>query len=69
MKAIDIIHAMDELIKQHGDDTEVIVAWWEADAFDMEQGSQAWLDACAKADDKHDWSSTHDDLTYTIENA
>ncbi len=44
----------------------VILAWWEADAFGRKD-DEAWGEMCDVFDDKMDWSGTHDDIATMIE--
>ena len=44
----------------------VVLAFWTADAFDMKEGGD-WAAATEVADDM-DWSRTHEDIKYAIEN-
>ena len=43
-----------------------MLAFWTADAFDMKEGGD-WAAATEVADDM-DWSRTHEDIKYAIEN-
>jgi hypothetical protein len=44
----------------------VIVAWWEADAFGRKD-DDTWAEMCDVFDDKMDWSGTHDDIQTLID--
>lgn len=43
----------------------VIMAWWESDSFGRPDDDK-WAEVCDFVDDKMDWSNTHDDLAYLI---
>lgn len=44
----------------------VIIAWWNADQFGRED-DEAWEHDADVVERKHDWSSTHDDLSMTLD--
>jgi len=67
MKVKDAIKWLQGYINKHGEDTELIVAWWDADAFGMEQDSEEWLGMVEILDYKMDWSRTHEDMEMTYQ--
>lgn len=44
----------------------ILVAWWEADAFDRVD-DEAWEHAAELVERKFDWSGTHNDLAATLD--
>ena len=67
MEVKNAIKWLQEIIDKHGEDTELIIAWWDAEAFGMEQGSEEWLDMVEIIDSHMDWSMTHETIQMTNE--
>ena len=55
MKVKDAIEWLQGYINIYGEDTELIVAWWDAEAFGMEQDSEEWLQMVEILDNKMDY--------------
>jgi hypothetical protein len=62
MQVKDLIQ---NLKKYHDPEDHVIVAYWEKDSFDLEEG-ESWPHIAAIVDSKMDWSNTHDDIAEFI---
>jgi hypothetical protein len=45
----------------------IVLAYWEADSFDM-QDDEEWAAATDFIDNKMDWSATHEDIQFHINN-
>ena len=61
MTPADIIKAMQTLPQ----DQEIIIAWWEPDAFGITDEDE-WNDFAHIAMERVDWSGTHDDIVETV---
>ena len=61
MKVKDAIKELKELDQNE----EIIIAWWERDAFNVSQ--KDWEEIVPNADSDLDWSATHEDLSDYIE--
>lgn len=44
----------------------VVLAWWSADMFERID-DETWEHAAEVVEQKHDWSSTHEDLQMTLD--
>ena len=67
MEVKNAIKWLQEIIDKHGEDTELIIAWWDAEAFGMEQDSEEWLSMVEIIGCHMDWSRTHEDMELTYE--
>lgn len=54
-----------KLLDTLNDDDDIVVAWWEHDAFD-DIPTDKWADVCERVEEVMDWSHTHDDMAYII---
>ena len=62
MTPAEIIQAMQQLPQ----DKELIVAWWEPDAFGITD-EEDWDDFVHIIENRFDWSYTHEDIQETVE--
>ena len=65
MKVSDAIKALTEGYKP---DDHLAIAWWDFETFgyDDDIKKEDWPEICERLDTKMDWSSTHEDLFYFI---
>lgn len=54
-----------KLLDTLNDDDDIVVAWWEHDAFD-DIPTDKWANACYHVEEVMDWSHTHDDMANII---
>jgi hypothetical protein len=55
------------LLKQHNEEEEIIIAWWDRSSFNKMTGDE-WSEA-TEVGENMDWSSTQEDLQMVISNA
>ena len=53
-------------LKAYGEDKELIIAWWDEEAFDMKD-DEMWSQFVEVIDSRMDWSYTHEQMELTYE--